>query len=138
MNLVGGAPDRNGEGIVIVNAFCNFIRQLEFPGGILAKHYVANVGRSSFDAFAMVHAQNRQRIGGGRDLHLLFIQQAPQQQAEGVMPLLCGWQQHAACHDFRAVQSAQNKWQHGAGQAAEQDNANQTARASIPHLIRNM
>jgi len=51
MNLVGGAPNRQGEGIVIVNAFCNFIRQLEFPGDILAKHYVANVGRSSFDAF---------------------------------------------------------------------------------------
>lgn len=48
---VGGAPDPNGIGPVIVNAFCNFIRQLEFPGDILAKHYVANPGRSSFDTF---------------------------------------------------------------------------------------
>jgi acyl-CoA thioester hydrolase len=48
---VGCEPNPQGEGIVIANAFCNFIHQLEFPGDILAKHYVANVGRSSFDAF---------------------------------------------------------------------------------------
>jgi len=48
---VGGAPDPSGIGPVIVNAFCNFIRQLEFPGEVLARHYVANPGRSSFDTF---------------------------------------------------------------------------------------
>ena len=48
---VGGAPDPNGFGPLIVNAFCNFIRQLEFPGEVLATHYVANPGRSSFDTF---------------------------------------------------------------------------------------
>ena len=34
---VGGPPDLNGEGFVIVNAFCNFIRQLEYPGEVLAQ-----------------------------------------------------------------------------------------------------
>ncbi len=48
---IGAPPNPNGEGPVIVNAFCNFIRQLEFPGEVLAKHYVANPGRSSFDTF---------------------------------------------------------------------------------------
>lgn len=48
---VGGPPDPSGSGPVIVNAFCNFIRQLEFPGDVLAKHYVANPGRSSFDTY---------------------------------------------------------------------------------------
>jgi acyl-CoA thioester hydrolase len=48
---VGGPPSRDGEGAVIVNAFCNFIRQLEFPGEVLARHYVANPGRSSFDTY---------------------------------------------------------------------------------------
>jgi acyl-CoA thioester hydrolase len=48
---VGGPPDPTGFGPVIVNAFCNFIRQLEFPGDVLAKHYVANPGRSSFDTY---------------------------------------------------------------------------------------
>jgi acyl-CoA thioester hydrolase len=48
---VGGPPDPKGLGPLIVNAFCNFIRQLEFPGDVLAKHYVANPGRSSFDTY---------------------------------------------------------------------------------------
>jgi len=51
MHSVGGAFKPGGVGPVIVNAFCNFIRQLEYPGDILAKHYVANPGRTSFDAF---------------------------------------------------------------------------------------
>ena len=48
---VGGAPNPEGQGPVIINAFCNFIRQLEYPGDILARHYVANPGRSSFDTY---------------------------------------------------------------------------------------
>jgi acyl-CoA thioester hydrolase len=48
---VAGKPDPNGAGFVIVNSFFNFIKQLEFPGEVLAKHYVAQPGRSSFDAF---------------------------------------------------------------------------------------
>jgi acyl-CoA thioester hydrolase len=48
---VGAPTDPNGLGPVIVNAFCNFIRQLEYPGDVLARHYVANPGRSSFDTF---------------------------------------------------------------------------------------
>jgi acyl-CoA thioester hydrolase len=48
---VGAPPNPNGAGCVIVNAFCNFLRQLEFPGDILAKHYVTNPGRTSFDTY---------------------------------------------------------------------------------------
>jgi acyl-CoA thioester hydrolase len=48
---IGSQPNPGGEGPVIVNAFCNFIRQLEFPGDILAKHYVTNPGRTSFDTY---------------------------------------------------------------------------------------
>jgi len=48
---IGAPPNPQGSGAVIVNAFCNFIRQLEFPGEVLARHYVANPGRSSFDTF---------------------------------------------------------------------------------------
>lgn len=51
LHKLGGPPDPQGTGPVIVNAFCNFYRQLEFPGTVLAKHYVANPGRSSFDTF---------------------------------------------------------------------------------------
>ena len=51
MHRAGGAPDPGGQGPVIVNAFCNFIRQLEYPGDILARHYVGGVGRTSFDTY---------------------------------------------------------------------------------------
>jgi acyl-CoA thioester hydrolase len=51
LHRLGGAPDPQGVGPVIVNAFCSFIRQLEYPGEVLARHYVANPGRSSFDTF---------------------------------------------------------------------------------------
>ncbi|MEP7101421.1 MAG: thioesterase family protein, partial [Burkholderiales bacterium] len=43
--------DEHGNGPVIVNAFCNFIQQLKYPGDLLAKHYVANPGRTSFEAY---------------------------------------------------------------------------------------
>lgn len=41
----------NGEGPVIANAFCNFVRQLEFPGDVLVHTYVGHIGRTSFDTY---------------------------------------------------------------------------------------
>lgn len=40
-----------GETPVVANAFCNFARQLEFPGDVLVRTYVGHMGRSSFDTF---------------------------------------------------------------------------------------
>ena len=51
LHQIGGSPDPAGDGPVIVNAFCNFIKQLEYPGDVLAKHYVASPGRSSFETY---------------------------------------------------------------------------------------
>jgi acyl-CoA thioester hydrolase len=48
---LGFSPDPGGEGPLIVNAFCNFIQQLEYPGDILIKTFVGNPGRSSFDSW---------------------------------------------------------------------------------------
>src|SRR5438105_255797 len=39
------------EGLVIVNAFCTFHRQFEYPGNILARLYVSDPGRSSFESW---------------------------------------------------------------------------------------
>ncbi|MFC5499182.1 acyl-CoA thioesterase [Caenimonas terrae] len=52
MRSIGCQPDPKGEGPVIVNAFCNFYRQLEYPGDVLMKMYVSDVGRSSFESWA--------------------------------------------------------------------------------------
>jgi acyl-CoA thioester hydrolase len=48
---VGCQPNPQGDGIVIVNAFCNFYKQLEYPGDVLMKMYVSDVGRSSFETW---------------------------------------------------------------------------------------
>jgi acyl-CoA thioester hydrolase len=43
-----------GEGPVVVNAFLNFLRQLEFPGDIRLRHYVANPGRTSVETYVTI------------------------------------------------------------------------------------
>jgi acyl-CoA thioester hydrolase len=48
---IGCQPDPHGEGPVIVNAFCNFYKQLEYPGDVLLKMYVSDPGRSSFESW---------------------------------------------------------------------------------------
>ncbi|HWI83397.1 thioesterase family protein [Ramlibacter sp.] len=49
---IGCRPDPQGHGIVIVNAFCTFYKQLEYPGDVLVKMYVSDVGRTSFESWA--------------------------------------------------------------------------------------
>lgn len=51
LTALGAPPNPLGEGPVIVNAFCSFLRQLEFPDELMLRHYVAHVGRSSFDTY---------------------------------------------------------------------------------------
>ena len=48
---IGFEPNPGGEGPVIVNAFCNFMRQFEYPGDILIKTFVSDVGRTSIDSW---------------------------------------------------------------------------------------
>lgn len=48
---IGCQPNPQGDGIVIVNAFCNFFKQLEYPGDVLVKMYVSDPGRSSFESW---------------------------------------------------------------------------------------
>ena len=51
MTSMGCGPDASGDGIVIVNAFCNFYKQLEYPGDVLMKMYVSDPGRSTFESW---------------------------------------------------------------------------------------
>jgi len=54
MRSIGCPPDPQGQGPIIVNAFCNFHRQLEYPGDALVKMYVSDPGRSSFESWATI------------------------------------------------------------------------------------
>jgi acyl-CoA thioester hydrolase len=79
MNSIGGVPDPNGVGPVIVNAFCTFIRQLEYPGDILLKHFVAHPGRTSFDTYMTIERVDRPGVvhteGGATMVWVDFKQQ---------------------------------------------------------------
>ena len=48
---IGCVPDPKGEGLVIVNAFCNFYKQLEYPGDVLLRMYVSEPGRTTFESW---------------------------------------------------------------------------------------
>ena len=51
MRSIGCQPDPKGEGPVIVNAFCDFYKQLEYPGDVLVKMYVSDPARSTFESW---------------------------------------------------------------------------------------
>lgn len=56
---IGCPTNPQGEGPVIVNAFCNFYQQLEYPGDVLAKHYVCNPGRTSLDTYVTLERSDQ-------------------------------------------------------------------------------
>lgn len=47
----GCEPDPQGDGPVIINAHCTFIRQLKYPGEIEIRTFVGEPGRSSFETY---------------------------------------------------------------------------------------
>ena len=51
LHSIGCAPNPQGEGAVIVNAFCNFYKQLEYPGDVRMKMYVSDPGRTTFESW---------------------------------------------------------------------------------------
>lgn len=51
LHSIGAVPQPNGHGPVIVNAFCNFYKQLEYPGDVLIKMYASDPGRTTFETW---------------------------------------------------------------------------------------
>ena len=54
MHTIGCAPDPLGEGPVIVNAFCNFYKQLEYPGELLVRMFASDPQRTTFETWATI------------------------------------------------------------------------------------
>lgn len=52
LRSIGCESDARGEGVVLVNAFFNYHRQLEYPGDVRLRMYVSDPGRSSFESWA--------------------------------------------------------------------------------------
>jgi acyl-CoA thioester hydrolase len=52
MTSIGCQPVPSGEGPVILNAFCNFYKQIQYPGDVLVKMYASEPKRSTFESWA--------------------------------------------------------------------------------------
>ena len=39
------------ESMLMINGFCNFHQQLSYPGELILKTYIGNIGRSSLDVY---------------------------------------------------------------------------------------
>lgn len=50
-DAMGFAPNPAGEGPLIINAHCTFMRQLAYPGTVLCRHYVGKPGNSSIETW---------------------------------------------------------------------------------------
>ncbi|MBU0589846.1 MAG: acyl-CoA thioesterase [Gammaproteobacteria bacterium] len=79
MRKSGCEPDPRGEGPVIVNAFCNFYKQLEYPGDVLVKMYVSDPGRTTFETWATIERIDQAGVvyaaGGGTTIWVDFPSQ---------------------------------------------------------------
>ena len=79
MSSIGCRPDPKGEGPVIVNAFCNFYKQLEYPGDIRVKMYVSDPGRTTFESWATIERVDQPGVifaaGGATTIWIDFPQQ---------------------------------------------------------------
>jgi acyl-CoA thioester hydrolase len=51
LSAIDCAPDPLGEGPVIVNAHCTFLKQLKYPGEVEIKTFIGAIGRSSFETY---------------------------------------------------------------------------------------
>ncbi len=59
MQAIGCVPDPAGEGPVIVNAFCNFYQQIEYPGNVIVKMYASDPARTTFETWATMERSDR-------------------------------------------------------------------------------
>ncbi|MFM1906542.1 MAG: hypothetical protein RLZZ591_219 [Pseudomonadota bacterium] len=76
---IGCPVNPQGEGPVIVNAFCNFYKQLEYPGDVLVKMYVSDPKRATFETWATMERADQPgtiyAAGGATTIWVNFPQQ---------------------------------------------------------------
>jgi len=73
---IGCMPEQSQQGPVIVNAWCNFLKQLRYPGDVRVKHHVTTVGRTSFDTYVTMERSDDPGViwaeGGARMVWIDF------------------------------------------------------------------
>ena len=56
---INAIPKAGSAGPIIVNAFCNFYTQLQYPGDVRIKMYVSDPGRTTFESWATIERADR-------------------------------------------------------------------------------
>lgn len=88
----GFEPDPGGDGPVIINARCTFIRQLKYPGEIEVRTYVGTGGRSSFETYQEIRRVEQPDIlsaeGGAKVVWVNFPEEKSRPLPERVRALL--------------------------------------------------
>ena len=91
---IGCVPDPQGVGPVIINAFCSFIRQVEYPGELRVRHYAGELGRSTIDTFATIERTDQPGVvhasGGATIVWTDFAAQKSVPVPDWVRQLLAG------------------------------------------------
>ena len=76
---IGCRVNPTGQGPVIVNAFCNFYRQFEYPADVLAKMYVSDPGRTTFESWCTLERTDQPGVifaaGGATTIWVDFPRQ---------------------------------------------------------------
>lgn len=92
LQAVGPDVYNDTTGPVVVNAFCNFYKQLTYPGTVRCTLYVSNAGRSSFDTWCLLHLSDDPdtvyAAGGATVVWVDFAQQKSTALPEWVKTLL--------------------------------------------------
>lgn len=76
---LGCTPGPEGEGPVIINAFCSFLKQLEYPGDIRVRLYTSDPARATFETWAVIERIDDPGVvyaeGGGTTIWVDFPRQ---------------------------------------------------------------
>jgi acyl-CoA thioester hydrolase len=79
MTSIKAIPDPLAQGPVIVNAFCNFYKQLVYPGNVRMKMYTSDPGRTTFETWATMELDTEPGViyaeGGATTIWVDFPQQ---------------------------------------------------------------
>ena len=79
LHAAGCMPNPLGEGPVIVNAICNFYKQLEYQGEVLIKMYASDPARTTFETWVTMEMNDQPGViyaaGGATTIWVDFPKQ---------------------------------------------------------------
>ena len=92
MYSIGCVPDPAGVGPVIVNAFCNFYKQLEYPGDVRLKMFASDPARTTFETWGTMERADMPGVicaaGGATTIWVDFPAQKSRPLPDWLRPLV--------------------------------------------------